>query len=120
MAHAGYRVGVTIAPVMPVPGWRESYGRLLNEVAKVTGDLPYVDLTVEIITHRFSPASKDVLMQWYPRTKLEMDEERRRQKRSKFGSVKYVYPAETMTQMRSWFTEAVAQRLPTAQLLYWT
>jgi spore photoproduct lyase len=120
MAHAGYRVGVTIAPVMPVPGWRESYGRLLNEVATVTGDLPYVDLTVEIITHRFSPASKDVLMQWYPRTKLEMDEERRRQKRSKFGSVKYVYPAETMTQMRSWFTEAVAQRLPTAQLLYWT
>jgi spore photoproduct lyase len=120
MAEAGYGVGLTIAPVMPVPEWRTSYGRLLDDVATVTGDLPGLDLTVELITHRFTPASKDVLMQWYPRTQLEMDETQRRQKRSKFGGVKYVYPASTMTEMRSWFTDAVARRLPTAQLLYWT
>ena len=120
MAEAGYGVGLTIAPVMPVPEWRTSYGRLLDDVATVTGDLPGLDLTVELITHRFTPGSKDVLMQWYPRTKVEMDEEQRRQKRSKFGGVKYVYPASTMTEMRSWFTDAVARRLPTAQLLYWT
>jgi spore photoproduct lyase len=120
MATAGYPVGLTIAPVVPVPGWRISYGRLLDDVATATSDLPDLDLTVELITHRFTPASKDVLMQWYPRTQLEMDEEQRRQKRSRFGGVKYVYPASTMTEMRSWFTDAVAQRLPGAQLLYWT
>ena len=34
--------------------------------------------------------------------------------------VKYVYPRETMTEMRSWFTDALETRLPEARLLYWT
>jgi spore photoproduct lyase len=120
VALAGYRVGLTIAPVMPVPDWRTSYGRLLDDVASATAGVPDLDLTVEIITHRFTPGSKDVLLGWYPRTKLEMDEEQRSQKRNKFGGVKYVYPREVMAEMRAWFTEALGDRLPEAQLLYWT
>jgi len=120
VALAGYRVGLTVAPVMPVPDWQESYGRLLDDVAAATHDVPDLDLTVEIITHRFTPGSKDMLLGWYPRTKLEMDEEQRSQKRTKFGGVKYVYPREVMAEMRSWFTDAVATRLLGAPLLYWT
>jgi spore photoproduct lyase len=120
MALAGYRVGLTVAPVMPVPDWRASYARMLDEVAAATSDVPDLDLTVEIITHRFTPGSKDVLLEWYPRTQLEMDEKQRTQKRNKFGGTKYVYPREVMAEMRSWFTDAVAQRLPGAPLLYWT
>jgi spore photoproduct lyase len=120
MALAGYRVGLTVAPVMPVAGWRTSYGRLLDAAAAATADVPDLDLTVEIITHRFTPGSKDVLLDWYPRTRLEMDEAQRSQKRTRFGGVKYVYPRETMTQMRGWFADAVEQRLPGARLLYWT
>jgi spore photoproduct lyase len=120
VALAGYRVGLTIAPVMPVPIWRASYGRLLDDVAAATADVPDLDLTVEIITHRFTPGSKDVLLGWYPRTKLEMDEEQRSQKRNKFGGVKYVYPREVMSEMRAWFNDALEHRLPGAQLLYWT
>jgi spore photoproduct lyase len=120
MALAGYRVGVTIAPVMPVPDWRDTYGRLLDEVVAATTGVPDLDLTVEIITHRFTPGSRDVLLDWYPRTKLEMDEGRRTQKRNKFGGVKYVYPRDTMADMRGWFTDALRERLPRAQLLYWT
>ena len=120
MALAGYKVGLTIAPVMAVPGWREGYGALLEQVAAAVADVPDLDLTTEIITHRFTPASKDVLLGWYPQTKLEMDEGLRTQKRSKFGGVKYVYPRATMTEMRSWFAEQLAARLPGAPLLYWT
>jgi spore photoproduct lyase len=120
MALAGYRVGLTIAPVMPVPEWRTTYGRLLDEVAAATSDVPDLDLTAEIITHRFTPGSKDVLLDWYPNTKLEMDEDRRSEKRSKFGGVKYVYPREVMREMRTWFGDALEERLPGAQLLYWT
>ena len=120
MAMAGYRVGLTIAPVMPVPDWRTSYGRLLDDVAAATADVPDLDLTVEIITHRFTPGSKDVLLEWYPRTKLEMDEDQRTQKRNKFGGVKYVYPRDTMAEMRGWFTAELERRLAGAQLLYWT
>jgi spore photoproduct lyase len=111
-------VGLTIAPIMPVEGWQEQYGRLLDDVAAA---LPAgADLTVECITHRFTPGSKATLTDWYPRTKLDMDEATRTTKRGKFGSVKHVYPRETMTELRSWFTTALAERLPTARVLYWT
>ena len=78
------------------------------------------DLTIELITHRFTPGSKDVLTDWYPATKLEMNEESRALKRGRFGSRKYVYRAETMRELRGWFEEAIAERLPEARVLYWT
>jgi spore photoproduct lyase len=118
IAAAGYPVGLTIAPIMPVEGWREEYGALLDAVAAA---LPAgADLTVECITHRFTPGSKETLLDWYPRTKLDMDEARRTTKRGKYGSVKHVYPKETMAELRGWFEAALAERLPRAQLLYWT
>jgi len=125
MALAGYKVGLTIAPVMPYtpatgPGWREGYGDLLDQVVAAVSGVPDLDLTAEIITHRFTPASKDVLLGWYPQTKLEMDEDARTQKRSKFGGVKYVYPRAVMAEMRSWFTTELDRRLPGTPLLYWT
>ncbi len=120
MALAGYRVGLTIAPIMPVPDWRAQYGQLLDNVAVALADIPDLDLTAEIITHRFTPSSKEVLLGWYPNTQLEMDEDLRRQKRSKFGGVKFVYPKQVMAEMRAWFTTELDRRLPAAQLLYWT
>jgi len=120
MALAGYRVGLTIAPIMPVDDWRTSYGELLDDVGPVLDGVPGVDLTVEAITHRFTPGSKDVLLGWYPRTQLEMDEDLRAQKRTKFGGVKHVYPREVMAELRGWFTDAIAEKLPGAPLLYWT
>ena len=118
LARAGYPVGLTIAPIMPVEGWREAYGDLL---AKTAAQLPgNANLTVELITHRFTPGSKEVLMGWYPATSLEMDEEVRTVKRNKFGGRKYVYPKELMREMRDWFEGEVARVLPGAQLLYWT
>lgn len=118
MARAGYPVGLTIAPIMPVDGWHEAYTDLLAGAAKALP--PGADLTVELITHRFTPGSRDVLMGWYPATKLEMDPSVRAQKRNKFGGVKYVYPKELMAEMKGWFGEAVGQYLPGAHLLYWT
>lgn len=120
LALAGYRVGLTIAPIMPIPGWREGYGTLLRDVAEALDDIPEVELTVECITHRFSAASKKVLLDWYPRTKLEMNEAERTRKFGKFGAAKFVYPKDTMTEMRSWFETELAAVLPAARTLYWT
>ena len=120
MAQAGYPVGLTVAPIMPAGDWRSSYGALLDEVATALAGVPDVDLTIEAITHRFTDNSKQVLLDWYPRTQLEMDESLRTQKRTKFGGAKYVYPRDVMAEMRSWFTDAAATRLPGAPLLYWT
>jgi spore photoproduct lyase len=118
VAAGGYPVGVTIAPIMPVDRWQEEYGDLLDGIAAAVP--AGTDLTVECITHRFTPGSKATLTDWYPRSRLEMDESRRTTKRGKFGAVKHVYPKETMAGLRDWFRAEVAARLPDARLLYWT
>jgi spore photoproduct lyase len=120
LALDGYPVGLTIAPIMPVEDWRDGYGTLLDDVRAALAGVPRLDLTVEMITHRFTAKSKNVLLDWYPRTRLEMDEELRRAKRGRFASVKYVYPAPVMSELRTWFEEELPRRLPLARVLYWT
>jgi spore photoproduct lyase len=120
LARSGYPVGLTIAPIMPVPDWRSEYGRLLDLVAVAVDGIPDLDLTAELITHRFTPGSKEVLLGWYPRTQLDMEESTRAQKRNKFGGVKHVYPKDVMSELRGWFESALADRLPQCRILYWT
>ena len=124
-ARDGYKVGLTVAPIQPVEGWREGYAALFAmaaaELAGAPGrDLPALDLTVELITHRFTPKSKAVLQGWYPASRLEMDEAQRARKLTKFGSVKHVYPAALMKEMRAALTTSLAAQLPAARVLYWT
>lgn len=120
LARAGYPVGLTIAPIMPVAGWRAEYGALLDAAAAELTGVRGLDLTVECITHRFTPKSKDVLEGWYPRTRLEMDPEQRSRKHGRFGAVKYVYPRPRMHELREWFAEELERRIPAARPLYWT
>ena len=120
LARAGYPVGLTVAPIMPIPDWMAKYDELFALVEAAIRDIPKIDLTVELITHRFTPGSKDVLLGWYPATKLEMDEDTRTVKRTKFGSTKYVFRKEVMRELRSFFETTIARRLPNAQILYWT
>ena len=120
MAQAGYPVGLTIAPIIAADGWEEAYGRLIADAATALGDIDGLDVTVELITHRFTPGSKAVLDSWYPGSDLEMNPDARATKRTKFGSIKHVYDADTMRALRSFFETAIATRLPTARILYWT
>ena len=118
LAVAGYPIGLVIAPIMPMDDWQSHYTKLLDE-ATATLDIP-CDLTFELITHRFTPGSKDVLLQWYPNTSLDLDEANREVKRNKFGGQKYVYPREIMGELKSWFAREIEARFPNGKILYWT
>jgi spore photoproduct lyase len=120
MAMAGYPVGLTVAPILRLPDWPQAYDRLFAGVADTLKDVAGVDLTIELITHRFTPRSKDVLAAWYPGSSLDMDEARRSRKTSKFGAVKYVFPREQMSAMRASIEASIESRLPAARILYWT
>lgn len=120
MAVAGYPVGLTIAPIMPVENWREQYSELFAAVAQAVSDVPELDLTAEMITHRFTPKSKLVQLGWYPKTTLDLEESTRAKKMTKFGSAKFVYPKDVMSEMRNWFGNALRDYLPRARTLYWT
>ena len=114
----GYPIGLVIAPIMPIDDWQTHYSQLFDAIeAAIDFDC---DLTVELISHRFTPGSKDVLLSWYPKTTLDLDEATRSVKRNKFGGTKYVYPAETMKTLRRFFEQEIARRFPQAKILYWT
>jgi spore photoproduct lyase len=120
VALAGYPVGLTIAPVMPVSGWEAAYDELLRACAAALAGVPELDLTAEVITHRFTASSKATQLEWYPRTKLDLDEERRSVKRTKFGGQKFVYPREQTAALRAGVLGSLERHLPQARLLYWT
>ena len=120
LARDGYRVGLTVAPIQPIDGWRDAYRALFTQVAAELEGIPGLDLTAELITHRFTPKSKAVLQSWYPATALDLDEESRSRKLTKFGSTKFVYPAPLMREMRDALSAIITQQLPSARLLYWT
>ncbi len=118
LAQHGYRIGLVVAPIMPTERWREDYTRLFEQISEAI-DFE-CDLTFELITHRFTPGSKQTLLEWYPKTKLDLDEARRDVKRNKFGGTKFVYPRDLMNTMRAWFEEEIEARFPWAEVLYWT
>jgi len=120
MADARYLVGLTVAPIIIAPGWEAAYDELFAQIAAALAGAPDPDLTVELITHRYTEGSKAVLDSWYPGSALDMTEANRAAKRNKFGGIKQVYDADTMRTARTFFEAAVARHLPAARILYWT
>lgn len=115
---AGYKVGVIIAPIMPIPEWKLHYGELLDQLREAL-DFE-VDLVFELITHRFTPGSKEILLQWYPNTVLDMDEANRAVKRNKFGGKKYIFLPDVMKSLRTWFEEQIGNKFPGCSIMYYT
>ena len=118
LALDGYPVGIVLAPIMAIADWQQHYSNLFELIAR-TLDIE-CDLTFELITHRFTPKSKDVLQTWYPNSKLDLTMENRREKRNKFGGVKYVYQKDTMSELKEFVSSQIEHNFPEAEILYWT
>lgn len=78
------------------------------------------DLTFELIQHRFTKTAKRIIELWYPKTKLEMDEAKRKYKWGRWGQGKYVYPDEQAAALREFITEKIFSYFPQARIEYFT
>jgi spore photoproduct lyase len=56
----------------------------------------------------------------YPKSKLEMDEAKRKYKWGKYGQGKYVYPDEQANALRQFITEQIFLKFPQASIDYFT
>ncbi len=128
LAH--YKLGVAVRSGQPaqctwttksrsawLPEWQAAYDSLMVDIAAALDGVPDLDLTAELITHRFTPKSKGVLEGWYPGSKLEMDEALRTRKLTKFGSTKWVFPKEQMAELRGVMEASLTRHLPAARVL---
>ncbi|GIP37629.1 spore photoproduct lyase [Paenibacillus sp. J31TS4] len=120
IARAGYPLGFLIAPIVWHEGWEDGYRELLVKLKEALPDEALPELTFELIQHRFTKTAKNVILQRYPKTKLEMDEAKRKYKWGRWGQGKYVYPDEQAQALREFITERIFEQFPQATIDYFT
>ncbi|WP_209860436.1 spore photoproduct lyase [Paenibacillus shirakamiensis] len=120
VAKAGYPLGFIIAPIIWYDGWEEGYADLLQRLSIAMPKEPVKDLTFELIQHRFTKTAKATIEKRYPKTKLEMDIEKRKKKWGMYGQNKYVYPDEQQNALREFITERIFEHFPYARIDYFT
>jgi len=120
VARAGYPLGFIIAPIIWYDGWEQGYAELLDKLGAALPPEAASDLTFELIQHRFTKTAKAIIEKRYPKTKLEMDEEKRKKKWGRWGQHKYVYPDEQADALREFITERIFATFPAATIEYFT
>lgn len=118
MAEAGYPIGFLIAPVFIYPNWRAEYTDMLHFLKeRLPHSLSY-PVTFEVISHRYTTAAKNRILQIFPETTLPMNEEARSFKYGQFGYGKYLYPKEVLTEIKQFFRQQIEQIFPHHELKY--
>ncbi|MCR8633977.1 spore photoproduct lyase [Paenibacillus radicis (ex Xue et al. 2023)] len=120
VAQAGYPLGFIIAPIIWHEGWENGYQELLEKLKEALPEEATSDLTFELIQHRFTKTAKTVIQQRYPKTKLELDETKRKYKWGRWGQGKYVYPDDQANALREFITEQIFEKFPQSKIDYFT
>lgn len=120
VARAGYPLGFILAPLIRFTGWQEGYRELFVKLDRELDQEARKDLTFELIMHRFTKTAKRVILERYPKTKLEMEEESRKYKWGRYGRGKYVYKDEEATELNEYIRALIQQYFPHAKIEYFT
>jgi len=120
VANAGYPLGFIVAPIYLHEDWQAGYYELFHRLSESLRDTKIKDLTFEMIQHRFTKPAKKVIAKRYPKTKLEMDEEKRKYKWGRYGIGKYVYKDEEAQGLEATIRGYIAEFFPYAEIAYFT
>lgn len=120
VAQAGYPLGFILAPLMRFDGWKEGYLELFTKLDNELSHEAREDLSFELIMHRFTKTAKKVILERYPKTKLEMDEESRKYKWGRYGRGKYVYQNEEANELREYIEQQIRKYFPQSEIEYFT
>lgn len=121
LARAGYPLGFIVGPIFLEGDWQEQYQRMFAHLrqtfaqAGIPGDH---DLTFELITHRFTPKAKRLILERFPESRLPLEEAERQWKYGQFGYGKYVYPKEELSEAAVFFESELARQFPSAEIQY--
>lgn len=118
VAKAGYRVGYLIAPVFIYPDWQKEYHDLLLDIKnKIPSELNY-PITFEVISHRYTTIAKNRIMNVFPDNNLPMNDDERKYKYGQFGYGKYVYPKESLDDIKQFFKEEIERHFNNKDIKY--
>ncbi|GAB6138594.1 spore photoproduct lyase [Halanaerobaculum tunisiense] len=114
--EANYPLGFILAPLMIYDGWQEDYSQLLNQLQQELVNPQDERLTFELIMHRFSTRSKNLIEKRFPNSQLELNKDKYHHK----GFGKYVYPEEQATELKEFITAKINELFPKAEVEYFT
>jgi len=120
VAKAGYPLGFIIAPIYMHEGWEEGYLELFERLSEQLYGIDMSNLTFELIQHRFTKPAKSVIQKRYPKTKLDLDESKRKYKWGRYGIGKYVYPDEKANRLEETMKNYIKSYFPEAEVQYFT
>ena len=120
VANAGYPLGFIVAPIYMHEDWQGGYFELFERLAQSLKDVYIPDLTFELIQHRFTKPAKKMIEKHYPKTKLDLDETKRKYKWGKYGIGKYVYPTDEAKDLEETISDYIHQFFPHANIQYFT
>ncbi|MCL6588023.1 MAG: spore photoproduct lyase [Anoxybacillus sp.] len=120
VAHAGYPLGFIVAPIYMHDEWEEGYLELFERLREQLTGVNTSDLTFELIQHRFTKPAKAVIQKRYPKTKLDLDESKRKYKWGRYGIGKYVYQDEDAKKLEATMIDYIHQFFPEAKIQYFT
>ncbi|HEU4963809.1 MAG TPA: spore photoproduct lyase [Bacilli bacterium] len=120
IARAGYPLGFIVAPLVIFDGWEDGYRELMERLSRELVPEAKADLTFELIQHRFTAAAKKIILQNYPKTKLDLDEEKRKYKWGKYGRGKWVYQPTDADRLNLHLRALIEEYFPQAKVEYFT
>jgi len=120
VANAGYPLGFIVAPIYMHDDWKEGYYELFERLAHSLEGVYIPDLSFELIQHRFTKPAKKAIEKYYPKTKLELDESKRKYKWGKYGIGKYVYKDDDAADLKETISGYIHQFFPAAEIAYFT
>ncbi|MBU3154746.1 spore photoproduct lyase [Clostridium estertheticum] len=119
IATAGYPIGFIIAPIMIYDNWKLEYKELF-ETLKIALANYKDEVSFELIQHRFTKAAKELIVQRFKNTKLDMDEEKRVLKWGPYGKFKYVYKKPESEEIKNYISELINNNFDLAIIEYFT
>lgn len=118
VAKAGYPIGFLVAPVFIYPNWKEDYHDLLIELrSKLPNDLKF-PVTFEVISHRYTTIAKNRILDIFPENQLPMNDEERKFKYGQFGYGKFVYPKESLDEIKQFFKKEIEELFSNKEIKY--
>ena len=119
IAFAGYPIGFLIAPIMIYDNWKEEYKGLIHTL-KTALEGYNDEISFELIQHRFTKTAKELIVQRFKNTKLDLNEEKRQLKWGPYGKFKYVYKKNESEEVKNYISELINNDFENAIIEYFT
>lgn len=114
MAEAGYPVGLLIAPVILLPGWKKLYGELIEQLAESLSDKVKKAGFIEIILMTYSFVHNAINTEAFPNAVNLYD----RHQMTGRGRGKYSYRPDARADAESFLSEKISECLGSMPILY--